>query len=932
MPQNLHTDPAHSPCTSRLSLWGAWALLAMYFAYCWMSYLPFGDELQQFPRALHTLSPGWLVDDNFIGSPQGDHWVFFRFLGAFFWFAGPVGGAMLARIGLWCLMAAAILSLGRALRLRLPAILAGVALFVAYDQCRFGGETIVGEAIARHLAYPLVLFALSGWLRGQFLLAGGLLGAAISVHVLVGAWAAASIVILMFLDERARGRRWRFGPAFACLLFALPGLIPILPLIKASELSRSEQADNIFIYFRHPHHLHPGSWPMGDYLQFGLMFGAFLFITRWLQPSERLARLRQFVWLITMVTVIGIGIGLVLHDPFFLKLHPYRFAPPLTSLMVGLLLGELLFSLRARTLQWVGALLVGIAAMWFSPRGAYHLYKDMVSRPAMESDRIAALQWIKQHAPENSEVLTDPSWSDVQWHSRRASVVSFKLIPFEPLRIEEWYRRLTQIGSNPPWNRPGQVMLNWYSQAYNALGRGDLHRIARELDADLTVSRQPCDPIQLVHANEHYCIHVEGGRPRIPQNYIVVRYDDFSPISPYEGPPRKIDTERRLFELAKRLGGRVSVGVIPFPVSGLTPVRVPSELTVRDSWAAEEADPWLKLLRDAVDEGVVEPALHGLEHRRTTAAGHRPGEFRGRPRAWQLDSLRAGRDAIATALHKTVRVFVPPWNSWDAATISALEELDFEVLSPDQHHAEAGSQQVRFLPQCTADPAEALSVMQGAANPDGSVLVLVTHPFDFETKDGAGEVYFQRIEEVFRFAQDSSAWASVGFLDLPVESTSVWSERFKSVVDLYQGREMLADLHSPLRPSSTALIRPLHWYQDNLWRARLPLVCILAFPALVLALCSRWMAIRIGHSRLPASAGMVLAAGALLYLSVGAMQIIARGYAVRGLRWLAISLTAGALIGFVLAVFQRGTSRKLRGINSKTLVYERHDERTVVPV
>jgi hypothetical protein len=902
-----------------------------------MNVIPFGDELQQFPRALHILDPTWLYNDLFVGAPQGDHWVFFRILGGLFWLAGPIGGAMLARISIWVLTAGSLLSLGRTLEFKPLAVVLGAALFIAYGQSRLGGETIVGEAIARHLAYPLVLFALAGWIRGRFLFAAAMLGCATSVHVLVGAWVSASILGLMFFDDRvkARGGGLRLACSGVCLVCALPGLLSFLPLVLAGNQPGAADADQIFISFRHPHHLSPGSWPLIDFLQFAVMFAVFIGLGRVLPASSRLVRLRQFVWVITIVTVVALVVGLVLRNAFFLKLHPYRFAPPLTSLMTALCVGQLLVSLRPATFRWVGAMGVVVLTTWFAPHGAYHLYQPYRRESDVEVARLDALHWLKDYAPANASVLANPAWSDVQWESRRAAPASFKLIPFESPRINEWYKRITGLVGVPPWSQPGQVVQDWIREAYDELSSEQLLRIADQLGAHFTVTTAPCTRSREPdYSNAHFCIYSSGQAAQRPQNYLIVRYDDFSPISPYDGRPRKMETEKRLFDLAGKYNAKVSAGVIPFPVAEQDAERrIPAATPLMQSWLTIPSDPWVQLLRQNVDRGVVEPALHGFEHRKRSLPEHRPGEYRRQPLGWQRESTRLGRDAMATALQKPVRVFIPPWNAWDANTVDALKQLEFEWLSPDQHQAEVAPTALRIAPQCTADPVIALAAMQGEQNsPPGTIFVLVTHPFDFEKPEGKGEAYFQALEKVFAFADSSPRWTSAGFSDLPDEPLAQWTSRFRAAVQWNQARQLLDDLagNSQSIAEPAMLYRPSQWYQDNLWRLRLPLVGILLLSAVLAGATAAWFVLRFQAARLFAKLGLVASAIVTLYLAVGAWQIAQRDYAIRGLRWLAICAAAGAAIGFAFAAIRRRQlASDYRQVAAESIAHDRSDRTAV---
>ncbi len=180
--------------------------------------------------------------------------------------------------------------------------------------------------------------------------------------------------------------------------------------------------------------------------------------------------------------------------------------------------------------------------------------------------------------------------------------------------------------------------------------------------------------------------NAEAERAAAGGRYLIVRYDDYAPRVAENQAHQGIELERRLFELFDRYDAKLVVGVIPEPVSGDIDGYDPY---VADAdWLSRPEDPWVVLLREYVDLGVVEPALHGYQHNRRTPAGHRPGEFAAQPYEWQRDELEKGRAKVAATVGRSVDVFVPPWNAWDANTARALSELGIPWLSPDLHHAE----------------------------------------------------------------------------------------------------------------------------------------------------------------------------------------------------------------------------------------------------
>lgn len=80
-----------------------------------------------------------------------------------------------------------------------------------------------------------------------------------------------------------------------------------------------------------------------------------------------------------------------------------------------------------------------------------------------------------------------------------------------------------------------------------------------------------------------------------------------------------------------------------------------------------------------------EVAQHGYRHIKHTESGgiwglNRASEFAGREYADQITDLRGGRD-ILRDYGLEPATFVPPWHSFDEATLNALSEIGFRVIS-----------------------------------------------------------------------------------------------------------------------------------------------------------------------------------------------------------------------------------------------------------
>ncbi len=386
--------------------------------------------------------------------------------------------------------------------------------------------------------------------------------------------------------------------------------------------------------------------------------------------------------------------------------------------------------------------------------------------------------------------------------------------------------------------------------------------------------------------------------------YLVVRYDDYAPVTHYQREHADTSIEERLFQIFERQRAKIVAAVIPFPIDGPSaPVIDPAYARVEQSWLSDAENPWVRLLSDYVARGVVEPALHGFEHRRVPAAGYRHGEFRRRPFDWQHNALKLGRDALSKAVGAAVTVFVPPWNAWDANTAQALTELDFEWLSPDLHHADYEPTKLKVVPQITADPRTILNwVQRGDAVPAGTIAVLVTHPFDFEG-DG-GESYFLDLLELLTVVRASAYWRCVGFDDLPKDSPQNWDARFRLAVSHDRARCVLNDTAAlpPAAKLAPMLYMPTDSYEQPVQVARFGVSVIMAISALLGVLAAR-LGCRyvLQRKRWAVSIALVVGLIGLIVLVIGAVGIAAKGYRIRGIRWQAICCAIGFTMGLLVA-------------------------------
>lgn len=148
----------------------------------------------------------------------------------------------------------------------------------------------------------------------------------------------------------------------------------------------------------------------------------------------------------------------------------------------------------------------------------------------------------------------------------------------------------------------------------------------------------------------------------------------------------------------------------------------------RRALSEERAQP----LVEAARAGIIEIALHGYVHVRIKPEAASPSEFAGRPQSEQHALIAEGRAVLETVFDKSVTGFVPPWNTFDIATLRALEECDFRYVSAGWVAPKGYCGPLKLLPltahlnDIPTALAEARRFIKG--NP---VIVIVFHHYDF---------------------------------------------------------------------------------------------------------------------------------------------------------------------------------------------------------
>jgi len=138
-------------------------------------------------------------------------------------------------------------------------------------------------------------------------------------------------------------------------------------------------------------------------------------------------------------------------------------------------------------------------------------------------------------------------------------------------------------------------------------------------------------------------------------------------------------------------------------------------------------------LVDAAERGVAEIALHGFSHeQRGSAPRGTQSEFAGLASADQVDLIAQGLARLKDIFGDAVSGFVPPWNSFDAATLDALERLSFRYVSGGWESPLPYRGVVAVLPRtCNLSSLETAVKEARRAHSLSPIIIAVMHHYDF---------------------------------------------------------------------------------------------------------------------------------------------------------------------------------------------------------
>jgi len=230
---------------------------------------------------------------------------------------------------------------------------------------------------------------------------------------------------------------------------------------------------------------------------------------------------------------------------------------------------------------------------------------------------------------------------------------------------------------------------------------------------------------------------------------VIFRYDDYSANSVTE-------VELKIIETFREYGIPITFGVIPFKVTGDPEDPSPQDLLPLDSIKGE-------ILKTAYEEGILDITMHGYSHQ--TNSSEYLSEFANLDYKEQVKKLSAGKEYLQNITGAPVTAFLPPWNTYDRNTLSALEQSGFSTLAGNKKGLVTKGSNLYYLPvSCLLTELKDAVKAARKSSDNQPLVVAILHDYNFlDFNDVIGILTFQ---EFFELIDWVSAQGDVNILSI----------------------------------------------------------------------------------------------------------------------------------------------------------------------
>ena len=511
--------------------WLEIALIFVVFFVAGGAPVPHVNETHYLAKAKHYWQPEWCAGDLFLESGKA-HLTFYWTVGLLTkWFALPTV-AWIGRVAAWLTLAIAWQRLSRTVvALPFRSVLSAMLLVTLIDGTHFAGEWVVGGVEGKCFAYACVFWGLAAMVEERWRTVWLSLGLAGAFHVLVGGWsviAAAMVWLWQPRDER---------PSVSSMLpalllggaLSLPGVLPALQLTQEVSPETVDQANQIYVFDRLPHHLSPLTMSGPELGKKALRFSLLLLGFAWLRffcsrqlvgkgdeavSFRKLDLLMRFAVGALVLSVVGLAWELATWSSpalaaRLLKYYVFRLADIAVPLATCLGVGWFMQAISKRRPNWAALLLIVAIALptWHLVSLSWSRYEN----PCPPADRKLkdpaafreACDWIRKSTPKGALFLVPRLAQSFKWYAGRSDLVTWKDVPQNAADLLVWRERYFYVHWH--YDEAGEYV------AYRSLGwqgTGRIRELAKKYRVDYVLTDEyPPLSLPVVYANDSYTLY-----------------------------------------------------------------------------------------------------------------------------------------------------------------------------------------------------------------------------------------------------------------------------------------------------------------------------------------------------------------------------------------------------------------------------------------
>ena len=191
---------------------------------------------------------------------------------------------------------------------------------------------------------------------------------------------------------------------------------------------------------------------------------------------------------------------------------------------------------------------------------------------------------------------------------------------------------------------------------------------------------------------------------------MVFRYDDYLLM------PSKLNDS--ILYIFQKNNIPLCIGIIPFDNAN----------SVINSFNQDQIND----LISRIQRKEIEVALHGYNHNNNANVlfftKFASSEFATLSYANQIEKLEKGKRYLDSLLHIDMKVFIPPFNTYDRTTLKALENLHFDIISANTKGPD-GNGKIQYIPGTFVDFVNLPKIIEANKNSDDSYYSLFSSIF-----------------------------------------------------------------------------------------------------------------------------------------------------------------------------------------------------------